>query len=1006
MLIGLGLGSMLWLPGAEAVTYTNTLTGNEVMDLANGYNVANVGGKLVYTFLNSDEIFKFEDRSASSSVSSNNITSMAIDLGWTYSNDFELNSTNQPIEIKVTAIGANSGGNTPENSAYVTGYGIYAGGTGNLTVGDSTTIRISTTAGSGTNNQANELNLSVGGQGVVSNTGNSTFGNDFRIFIDTAAGNGVSTDTSGSARSYVSSSLDGFTTNSKATFGDRLVISWSGQAGTINATKDSQVRADSHGVGMTLNGSVGDERLIIGDYANIAGISTGGTANNGGPVQAVGSAHGIVDRTDKSSQIIVGNDLSIDLYAYGGTASGTTWNRAYAETIGVMSGLIGTTGFASDLSIGDRAVISGRSYGGIATGSTNTLATATAIGIYLGKYTGITKIGADTKINLYAQGGTVTNSSGTTTDADAETYGIYSQAGTSPTFGGNIEIVTDSVAGTVNGVSGNAHNFSFFAGKDGNLLYDTQGAYTAKLTGDLGVSDTGLVNLTLDTPTSFLRGTTFEGSAPTSPTAGQGNVHLSLTNGARWQPTGDGSTINTYFGTTGDFVLNSGGIVDMAWWHGARNATPTLQYRTLNLEKGTLSNGGIFRVNSDVTNGLADQVISANIAGSGTQYIEVGYDPTGIAAAATTGILYAPSGLEPIVLNFQGSSFSGDVKGQMSVMDDPMSSYQVTPYIDWDPVTKIARIANLGFRSGGGSATSLTTTAGYDALKNHWKTEGNNMFRRVGDLRLSPNQNANGVWARIYGGSLEHKKYDQDYSGMQVGYDRKHEISGGVIHTGAFYSYLDSNPSYEFGSGKLYSHGISLYGSWISEKSHYVDVVLRASRLNSDHSLVDRSGNSVSSEYDTWAYGISAEYGYHKKLKNQWFVEPQFEVSLGRINSANHMASNGVRFEQSGLNTAQTRLGMLFGKDFTSGAEKNKGNAYLRMSWLHDFSGCGALNASYQGNNLNLPPYERNGDSLELNLGANISFSKKLNAYLELTKSFGGKTEIKWQANGGIRYNF
>ena len=38
-------------------------------------------------------------------------------------------------------------------------------------------------------------------------------------------------------------------------------------------------------------------------------------------------------------------------------------------------------------------------------------------------------------------------------------------------------------------------------------------------------------------------------------------------------------------------------------------------------------------------------------------------------------------------------------------------------------------------------------------------------------------------------------------------------------------------------------------------------------------------------DYDTWAYGISAEYGYRQDLNAGWFVEPQAELSLGHIGS-------------------------------------------------------------------------------------------------------------------------
>ena len=64
---------------------------------------------------------------------------------------------------------------------------------------------------------------------------------------------------------------------------------------------------------------------------------------------------------------------------------------------------------------------------------------------------------------------------------------------------------------------------------------------------------------------------------------------------------------------------------------------------------------------------------------------------------------------------------------------------------------------------------------------------------------------------------------------------------------------------------------MGLYGSWLGSKGHYLDVIARGSKLTNDFKLVDLSGNAAN---DTWAYGISAEYGYRQDLNAGWFVEP------------------------------------------------------------------------------------------------------------------------------------
>ena len=101
-------------------------------------------------------------------------------------------------------------------------------------------------------------------------------------------------------------------------------------------------------------------------------------------------------------------------------------------------------------------------------------------------------------------------------------------------------------------------------------------------------------------------------------------------------------------------------------------------------------------------------------------------------------------------------------------------------------------------------------------------------------------------------------------------------------------------------------------------------MIARGSKLSSDFKLVDLSGNSAKADYDTWAYGISAEYGYRQNLNAGWFIEPQAELSLGHIGSAGYEMSNGARIENEGVDSAVVRLGFLGGKEFTIGGRTSK----------------------------------------------------------------------------------
>ena len=609
--------------------------------------------------------------------------------------------------------------------------------------------------------------------------------------------------------------------------------------------------------------------------------------------------------------------------------------------------------------------------------------------------------GNGTQIIAHAEIGVLEGVGGFESSPTVNAYGIYS-AGTSED---DLVIEGDlSVQATVkplvhDGVVlvDQANAYSLFATDDGAIRLNDQGAHKITLVGDLGTGDSGADNrVSVDISNSV---SYFQGTAK----AQEGNIFLTLADGASWRPQGDGD-IDATFGTSGGQLdLKSGGVVDLAWWNN-QNSTlnPSNQFRTLTIDHATLEDGGIFRVNSDVLHGQADRINIVDASGGGTQYIQVAYDPSMTGAG---GVLEALPGNEPIVLDIQGGTALNQVVGKIYQSDSPLHQYEIDPTIVSDGHQ--IRIGSLHYnRTENLSETPYTVVDAQAAFRNLWKLEGNNVLRRMGDLRLAPEENPSGAWARVYSGKLTsdssyQRTFEQKYTGMQVGYDREHLLRNGKLYTGVMFNYLDSSPSYSSGSGSLYSKGLGAYGSWIGNNNHHVDLVLRASRLNNEYHLVDNNGNFASGSYDAWAYGISAEYGYRAQLQNQFFLEPQVELSFGHIGSADHKTDSGLSVQQNGINTAQSRIGLLIGKDF--GSKNQKGNAYLRGSWVHDFSSNGTLDGFYQGDRARLKTADHQGSHLELNLGANLKVNQKLDTYLELTKTFGGKVDTDWQVNGGIR---
>ena len=431
--------------------------------------------------------------------------------------------------------------------------------------------------------------------------------------------------------------------------------------------------------------------------------------------------------------------------------------------------------------------------------------------------------------------------------------------------------------------------------------------------------------------------------------------------------------------------------------------------RTVTGGKLQLTGSNAFRFTTDLANNKADSMTFDTIENnSSKQYIQIGYEEAFKDALSKEDIVTINGSATVLtVTNLNGQNLN-NFTGQASRLDSLLERFKVTPTVDVvDNKVNITEISLA--KENSPSETAMVASDAQMALGSMWRSEGNNLMKRMGELRSDKEAAKGGVWARYYRGELSadsayDRNFSQDYTAFQGGIDKVQDYKGGKLYTGIAVNRIDSNAGYTAGSGDLSSTGVGLYASWLGSKGHYVDVIARGSKLANDFKLVDLSGNSAKADYDTWAYGISAEYGYRQNLNAGWFVEPQAELSLGRIGSADYTTSNGVTIKQDSVNSAVVRLGFLGGKEFTIGGRTS--NAYVKASALHDFGGNGSAIGYYENSSLALQTGDLTGTWYEIGLGANLGIAKNSNLYFEALKTFNGNLRTDWQFNAGLRFTF
>lgn len=288
-----------------------------------------------------------------------------------------------------------------------------------------------------------------------------------------------------------------------------------------------------------------------------------------------------------------------------------------------------------------------------------------------------------------------------------------------------------------------------------------------------------------------------------------------------------------------------------------------------------------------------------------------------------------------------------------------------------------------------------------------WRNDMNDMYRRLGDLRIGAES---GLWARVYGGRISydaHNAYMKDsYWAAQVGMDKR--LASGW-HVGGAFGYNDGSATYRYGGKgdpKLYT--LAAYATRVSEDGQYVDIIAKVGKLSNKFTAYNKYSapvlrNYVEGKYDTYGYGISAEYG--KKIRvGKGFVTPQAELTWSRLSSDSFDAAapsgESMRVSQSSVNSLVGRLGVV------AGVESDKGNFYAKASLFHEFDGDGHILFSEPGRTGKRSSFSLKDTWAEIALGGNYYLSPRSMIYADFTKSFGGDYKVDWRINAGIRFSF
>lgn len=483
------------------------------------------------------------------------------------------------------------------------------------------------------------------------------------------------------------------------------------------------------------------------------------------------------------------------------------------------------------------------------------------------------------------------------------------------------------------------------------------------INGDVKNYHDGIINLNLNTADSVLTGEIYDDSDK--------GTTLTLANGAKWNNT-DASNVTNVSMNGGIINQNTDGDIDIENYSGNGEIVLTVGDST---SKGDIA---VDAGRTNITSAAEGSVINMSVTNN--NFI------------GTTDSAQAVANLNQIANEIVYDNNDGHITGKVTIKEG-----LIMPEVSGDLLFD-SNNRNRGYVANVKQNSSTTTI---DNIKNiaataivAWRQEDSTLSQRLGELRES--DGGQGIWVRMSRGEFEYDgEYKNQYNFFQMGYD----WAAGNWHYGAAVSHNDGQTTYTHGDGENRSTSLSLYGTWLGDKGHYADIVLKQGRLSNDFDIYTEAGHT-SGDYDAWGTSLSGEYGMKVDLDGGWYVTPQAQFTLMRIGGEDYTTNNGIKVNQDSLESAVGRVGFEVGKRIN-----DSGSIYAKASLLHDFAGSADTYLSLNG--LTNSYHQDIGDTwCEAGIGFNYKTSENSYVYADVVKTFGGDVETPWQWNAGMRWTF
>lgn len=348
------------------------------------------------------------------------------------------------------------------------------------------------------------------------------------------------------------------------------------------------------------------------------------------------------------------------------------------------------------------------------------------------------------------------------------------------------------------------------------------------------------------------------------------------------------------------------------------------------------------------------------------------------------------------------TTFSTNADGEVNSADEIYSFKYSTQSEESDDLTYWFLTKSLG---GTNENVALLRNA---ALASYSLASDLDRFHERRDEARYEAAGAGGLWARYrYADIGRDNTFDMDKNMIQVGYDKEVSTADSrkIVGIAFDYTHADTDLTGISGSGSNDRYALNLYYSVLADCGGYADFTAKIGRLGSDYDLRNQAGQKIGSSFWQTFYGVSAEFGWRYDLNDTFFIEPQTQLQIIRIEGDQFETDGGIKAQIADTNSVIGRIGLRAGSTFTLGSAEQKSSAYVFADALREFKGDYAFAAAGHSTAGDFA-YSGKETWYDAGIGTNVALSSNINFRLNAKYIFGGVFESSRQMDAAIHFAF